>query len=314
MEKLRFTAHSGMVVNLRSARRDLAVKGGAVDHVEITLDGKPEQCSVEELDDTLIIDSQAALSVSVPQGAAVTIGEAFGDVLIRNLEGEVSIDTARGDLSVKSAASSVAVGQVDGDAAFEGLLGTLAVQVASADVRLVNVRACTLGAVHGGLRARDVGQLQAGLVSGDARITNVSGDLVLETVMGDLKARDLGGAMDVKQVRGDISLKTSLVAGTTYSGRASGSINAKFPEDASARFELSASGEIRAKLPDRRAGKGPSCGPVWRRPGHRHSTRRRRSHSQGTWRSGGRGTGPRTGLGLADRGPNRNAPRRDRRL
>jgi hypothetical protein len=89
-----------------------------------------------------------------------------------------------------------------------------------------------------------------GAISGDVRVRDARAQVTLEDGTGDVKATELSGGMQLHHVSGDLVLKTSLGAGSTYHARADGDIVARFPEDSSARFVLEASGTLLAKLPE----------------------------------------------------------------
>jgi hypothetical protein len=119
------------------------------------------------------------------------------------------------------------------------------------DIRLSHVDAVvSLGTTQGDVRARAIhADLKMGTVSGEIRIRDVAGLVVLEEGQGDFRGTDLWGGMEVHDVKGDLSLKTTLTPGMTYRGRADGNITARFPAKTDARFTLEAKGTLSAPLP-----------------------------------------------------------------
>jgi DUF4097 and DUF4098 domain-containing protein YvlB len=250
MNTLQFEAQEGLVLSLRQATGDTAIQGQDTDTILLTLDGDPDQCSVEQQENTLLVDSHVPLSITLPADTPVRVGEVSGDLLLRDLDGALSVESVHGDCSLRAGLATVSLGEVHGDLAVEDLDGSLSVGQAHADVLLTRIAEASLGQVHGDLHARTVdGDLKLGTVSGDVRVRQVSGALTLEEGRGSLHAQDLEGGMAVHAVRGDLSLRGTLAAGMTYQAQASGDVTARFPADASARFTLEAGGEVSASLP-----------------------------------------------------------------
>ena len=247
---LRFEVGEDLDVQLH-AEQDVALRGWDQDIVELVLDGDPDQCTVEHKDNVLSIQSHVPVSISVPGGCRAHVGVVSGDLILRNLGGEVAVDTVHGDCLVKSVEAGVTIQSAQGDLTVDHLNGPLTVTEARADVRLNDVNAPVhLGQVHGDVRARGIGgEIRIGSVNGDVRVRDVQGPMTLEEGRGDLKGTHLQGGMDVHHVKGDISLKSSLTPGATYRGRADGDIVARFPAKTSARFTLEAGGELLAGLP-----------------------------------------------------------------
>jgi len=249
MEKLRFETGQRLELQLRHAGQDAAIKGWEETGVEVILDGTLDQCTAEQHDDTLTIESHVPLSIRVPGKAVIRVGRVSGDLLLQHLDGEVSVEDTSGDVSWQSGKAALSLQEVHGDLAVEDLDGPLLVGQAHADVLLTRVLSANMSVVHGDVHARGMGELKAGSVSGDVQATGISGAVVLEEGRGDFRGKDLGGGMDLHSVRGDLSLNTPLTPGMTYRAQADGSIVARFPEDVSARFTLQAKGSISAQLP-----------------------------------------------------------------
>ena len=249
MEKLRFETGRNLLLELRSAGQDAAIKGWDQNAVEVTLDGARDQCTVEQHDDTLTIESRVALSISAPAEAVIRVGQVSGDLLLQHLDGEVSVEGISGDVSCRSGKAAISLQEVHGDLAVEDLDGPLSVGQAHADALLTRVLSANMSVVHGDVQARGMGELKVGAVSGDVQATEISGPVVVEEGRGDFRGKDLRGGMDLRAVKGDISLKTDLVSGMIYRAQADGSIVGRFPEDTSARFSLQAKGRISAQLP-----------------------------------------------------------------
>jgi hypothetical protein len=235
-------------LELRQADHDVAIRGWDEDAIELTLDGDADECAVEQQESTLIVTAHIPLAIHVPRRTAVSVGQTAGDLLLRDLDGPVHVGTANGDLSIRSGQASVSLDEVYGDLAVEHLNGPLSVRQAHGSAHLGRMGAVSLGRVHGDVNARAIsGDLRMSAVRGAVQARDVAGLLMLEDGQDDFQGQDLAGGMDVHSVKGNLSLKTALTPGLTYTGRANGDIVARFPEGTSARLTLEAGGQISAK-------------------------------------------------------------------
>lgn len=251
MNKLQFEIGEGTTVQLSHVNSDTLLQAGEAGLVEVVLDGEEEQVNVGQEEGVLRIESQVALSVSVPAATPVDVVEVTGDLILRELEGLTSVQTVHNQLLIQSCRGPVHVDTVHGDLTVDGTSGPVAVKQAYGDVRLSQVGApVELGTVHGDVRARSLASsLQMGTVSGDVRVRDARGQVMLEEGAGDVKATELSGGMQLHHLTGDLVLKTSL-GDQTYHANAGGDIVARFPESSSARFVLEAGGTLLARLPE----------------------------------------------------------------
>jgi hypothetical protein len=252
MDRLRYEASEGMTIRLSEIHSDAVIQAGPAEAVELVLDGDADQCTVQSEGDVLQIASHVPVSVSVPASAEIHVGEVTGDLILRGLNGTVTVETVHGEFLLQSGGAAISIKALYGDLTAEDLSGTLSAGDVHADVRLSNMRASVvLGSVHGDVRARIIkGNLQLGTVSGDVRLREVSGEVSLEEGNGDFKGTDLRGGINLHHVKGVLSLKSTLAPGLTYRGRANGDIIVRCPEGTSARFTLEAKGSLRATLPE----------------------------------------------------------------
>jgi hypothetical protein len=251
MNKLEFPVEAGLTVQLQRSDNDVAIKGWDRDTVELVLDGDADQCTVQESAQNLTIESQVALSISVPSTAAVLVGQVSGDLVLRDLSGDISIEAVHGEALVQSGLGAVSIQAIHGDLMVEQQRGPFSASEVHGDIRLSRMDApVSLGTTQGDVRARAVhADLKMGTVSGEVRIRDIAGLVVLEAGQGDFRGTDLWGGMEVHAVKGDLSIKTTLTPGMTYRGRADGNIIARFPAATGARFTLEANGTLSAPLP-----------------------------------------------------------------
>jgi hypothetical protein len=252
MDSLRYEVSEGMTIRLTQVDSDAVIQAGAQDAVELVLDGETDQCTTVSKEDALEIASRVPLSISVPPAAAVHVGEVSGDLILRGLDGTVTVETVHGECLLQSGGAALSIKALHGDLTAEGVSGTLSANDVHADVRLGNVDGgVVLGSVRGDVRARIVNSsLQMGRVGGDVRLREIQGEVSLEEGNGDFKGTDLRGGMNVQRVKGMLTLKSTLTPGLTYRARADGDIVVRCPEGTSAQFTLEAKGGLRATLPE----------------------------------------------------------------
>lgn len=134
--------------------------------------------------------------VSVPRSTGVTVGSVSGDVVARDVGGELRVEVVSGDVAIANAGRLARAKSVSGRVRIEG--------------------------------ARGDGTTTIGSVSGDVFASDLQAErLEAETVSGELELRDTTCArLDVSTVSGDIDFQGGLVATGRYEFRAhSGDVN-----------------------------------------------------------------------------------------
>jgi hypothetical protein len=195
--QLTVVCHGDLDIN-GGRRGELAVKGyGGEEDLEILQDGEH-----------FTITSRSRCKISCPRGTSINLQNILGDLRVRRIEGEVTIETVHGDAQLKE-------------------IGTTSLQVVQGDVRV--------RAVSGDLRLDRVG--------GDLSIRGVEGVLTCPQVGGDLSAAYLEGGLEAT-AGGDTALRTDFAPGSVYQLSTGGDAAVKFPTNANARIEITARGDI----------------------------------------------------------------------
>ena len=94
-------------LELQQTDHDLSIKGWDRQAIELTVDGDTDQFAAREQDGVLIVQAHAPLAIRVPRAAAVTVGQVSGDLLLRDLDRAVTVDSVHGDASVRSGQASL---------------------------------------------------------------------------------------------------------------------------------------------------------------------------------------------------------------
>jgi len=237
-------------LELVQADSDLAITGWDQPSIELTLDGGPDQCTVQREEDSLIVSSQAALAIQVPQTTSIHILQVFGDLLLRELGGDISVDTSHGDISIRGGSARVSVQETHGSLAAKGLAGPLIVSHVRGDVQLVDILCGQLKEVRGSLHAHSItNDLELGNVGQDISVRSILGLLKIQNGHGSLHAHDLHGGLQADCIDGDLSLTAVPSTGQVYQAYSGGAIRARFPAETSARFDLKSDSLVSARLP-----------------------------------------------------------------
>lgn len=189
------------------------------------------------------------ISIREPVGGNVSVKEA------NSIDGY----KVRGSLAVKTA-RSITFSEVAGHFECRGIEGEVAIEKISGAARLDSLRGPFIARIVGGhLEADGATDIEAGVVGGKVRASNLSGairvgkiggKLALEAIAGDVAAgfvggsariSKAGGALSLEEVGGAIDLSGPYPAEKTWSVRSRGRANVKV--DAAASIELDASAQ-----------------------------------------------------------------------
>lgn len=211
MEKIVFESVPNPKVILY-AQSDLTLKG--TDDLELVIKtANPEAVEVTQEENTFQIKSAEVCSVRVPRQADVEIEDAHGTIILKALDGKLSIESVFGNLTLRS------------------------------------VGATTIEKLRGNLEVKNVmGSLTAELIEGNASLYDVQGDCKLTAVRGNLQISDLDGGLEA-QVHGNASLSVDPVPGKDYVLTAHGNLTCSLPEDASVEIEIERAGRITLQIP-----------------------------------------------------------------
>jgi hypothetical protein len=137
----------------------------------------------------------------LPEGGKLRIGDLGGDMSLKGVYGEVSVDHLGGDFAARRCGSLV-LGRVGGDAVLREVEGDLAL----------------------------------GMVGGDCALQECAELVRIDEIGGDCTARDVSAGIEVGRVKGDLSIRTSIRPGATFTANANGDLEFAVPADSSIRI------------------------------------------------------------------------------
>jgi hypothetical protein len=206
MGKERFSVEKKPAVLVTECKGDLVVRPW----MELDVLAKGEFVA-EETADLLTLEGRGDLVLNVPEGTSLRVNHGRGDVVIRSISGEISLENVSGDLVLNNLGAAK-VGHVSGDLVASNLSGALSVQNIDGDLVSRNVDGdLSLEHVKGDVMVQFVnGSLSFAEVSGDINLRGVNGNVAIKNGKRDLNLRSIGGQCLIENIAGDIRLMGGL--------------------------------------------------------------------------------------------------------
>ncbi|MGH7925700.1 MAG: hypothetical protein ACREQH_14040 [Candidatus Binatus sp.] len=276
-------------IRVLHAAGNLKISGGDRSAIEIDSGVAPRVTNNGGVAEVTLRDNA---TLTVPAAVAVEVEDLSGNLEVSDLVapfvvsrvrgnfharrlGAISIrDTVSGNLSVKEAGSvegvkirgalsveatgAITFSHVAGGFDCRGVDGEVAIEKIAGGANLRGLRGPFIARVIGGhLEIEDAAQVEAGVVGGKVRASNLSGGIQIGKIGGKLAAEDvagevaigfvggnariarLAGALSLEEVGGAVDLAGPFPADKTWSVRSRGRANVEV--DASASIELDAS-------------------------------------------------------------------------
>lgn len=196
---------------------------------------------VDQRDGTILIEApedhrshrspSLDIRVALPRGSHLRGSVASADVRASGQLGDVEINSASGDVQIEDA-GQVTLQSASGDLFVRRADGDAKVQSASGDIALPTVG----------------GSAQVSTASGDVELGEVAGDVRLQAASGDLQLRSADGSVEVKTASGDVNVG-SVRQGEVSADAASGDIQIGVAAGTAAWLDVSSlSGDVRSAL------------------------------------------------------------------
>ncbi len=226
MNKQRFDTGKTPTITVSECLGDLVIKGWP--EPVLYIQGGPFEATESEKGYT--ITCRGSLNLRVPVAANLFLDQVRGDLIIKNIEGDINASEVNGSMIVKIA-NNVTIANVYGSFTGKNIDGLLTADDVMHSLSLRNVASTEIGNVHGDFSARYVeGSVQVNHVMGDVSLNTVNGSVTIERTAGDANLRNLGGAARLDQIGGDLRLTGGLASGK-HVFQASGNILVRWPPD-----------------------------------------------------------------------------------
>lgn len=150
---------------------------------------------LEQDGELVMLTADRGARVTLPRAARLEVADVRGDLRVRGLDADLTIDRVRGDADLTHVAG-VNVNKVGGDLKGRDIRGDLALQSAGGDVRLRHVKGSLIASLGGDLTVKDAGVPLDVTAGGDAvlQIEIPGSDPVSVVAGGDITCR-LKGAL-----------------------------------------------------------------------------------------------------------------------
>ncbi len=216
------------------------------------------------------MEASADLEIRVPRGRRILVALAAGSIDVRNVDGDLYLDTGPGDITARGASGILNLDTGSGNVTVDGADGDVSIDTGSGNVELRSIRGPALSVDTGsgdvtvaGAEAREVGVdtgsggvTLLGLRTGRVGVDTGSGDVTVETAAGSASIEVDTGSGDVTvsvpaDYAGDVRLETSsgrmaTDLPITLLRRSDDEIAGRIGEGGSARIEIdTGSGDIR---------------------------------------------------------------------
>ncbi len=255
----------GQQLTLAEIASDLRLAGWEEQYVLVRLrDGGEQELNIDETEQGPRVRAYTSCEIFVPAGVRVDVGEAMGNVRVKELPAELTIGQVHGDCRLTEV-RDIAVGAVHGNLKADALTSLRVQDAVHGDAKVLDARRVELPHVSGNLRVRDVDELHLDHVSGDlvvkdtagplavrvvggsAVLSKVEGLVTIDRVGGDLVAKELLGGARVS-AGGNVVLSGELGSGCNYRFQAGGDALLNLASDPGAHLTLKAGGDIRSTV------------------------------------------------------------------
>ena len=226
MSNQRFDLGKAPHISIANCAGDLVVRSW----MELDVVAKGDDFEANEAEGGLSISISGDLQLMVPEGTHLSVESTHGDVVVKNISGDVSLHEVHGD-AVLIGLSHIKIGTIHSDLSAKNVDGAVSAEAINGDAAFRNVGGLHLTAVHGDLAGRYVnGPVDLGEAAGDVSLNTVNGDLNVGKCRRDVNLQNLGGLNTVAHVSGDIRLSGGLSSGD-HSFKADGDILVRWPAD-----------------------------------------------------------------------------------
>jgi hypothetical protein len=173
---------------------------------------------------------RTSLTVRVPPRSSLSIDNRNGGVTLSDLEGDQSIDNAFGEVVVRG---------IDGNLALENRNGNVTVESVTGSVVIDNAFALTSVRNVGGNLALETrnGNAEVSDIGGDASIENAFASVEVANVTGALDLQSRNSAVDVANIGGNVEIENAFqsvrirdVRGELRVTNRNGDVSVRFPE------------------------------------------------------------------------------------
>ena len=218
-DRFEFSLPEGISQLTIYANDELAVRGSERRNLSVVCDEKP---ILETTDAGVVLRLAEDAEVEAPAHLDLLIARLGDDLSLRGLQGQVRVEAAPDDVSLKHC-GPVTMGSVGGDLSAQEVQ-RLQVTSVDGDASLRGVQEMILGSVDDDLSVSQAGSVKVETVGGDVALTNIQGNVEIDSIKKDFAATNVGGALHVNTVGSDAVIRGRTAPGQQIHMRAWGSV------------------------------------------------------------------------------------------
>ena len=210
------TVSSGGTLRVEVRRADIRVRTGASGTVEVDavgLDSRDaDQLEISQSGDTVRVEYQGRdgrFDILVPTSFNLDLHSQRGDIaVVGRLDGNVSVQTAGGDVSVEDIEGNIEVATAGGDISGGAIGGGASISTSGGDIEFAPIGGdVEVGTGGGDIEIDEIGgNLDAGSGAGDVVVGDVAGTATVGTGGGDVHVGSVGEAASLNTAGGDVEL------------------------------------------------------------------------------------------------------------
>jgi DUF4097 and DUF4098 domain-containing protein YvlB len=243
MSQERIETNKSPLIHVESCNGDLVIRSWSETAVSI----KSSQYDANETEAGLTLSSSGSMTLTIPTAASLTIGAVHGDLVVKRVSGDLSLQTGDGDV-ILVGLNNIKINTINGDLSAKQLDGDLFVETINGDASCRHVQSVAAGVVNGDISVRFAnGSVRLQEINGDAGLRGINGDVFVENGRRDANLREIAGLIQLYHVNGDIRLKGPLCAGD-HNCTANGDIVLRWPANHPVTINASAAA-IKNRLP-----------------------------------------------------------------
>ncbi|KAA3665037.1 MAG: hypothetical protein DWQ04_02640 [Chloroflexi bacterium] len=195
-------------INVTECQGDLVIRSWSEGAVLC----KGDNYELSQDETAITVSCPGDLKLMVPEGSGLTISQVSGDLVIKYVNGRISIHEAHRDVVLVGTAN-LKIGTIHNDLSAKNIDGSISTETIHGDCVFRNVQELNLGTIHGDVSVRNAsGAVTLNEATGDISLRTVNGDVTVNSGQRDINLRNLGGQTTVNNIQGDIRLYGSLTA------------------------------------------------------------------------------------------------------
>ena len=195
-------------INITECQGDLVIRSWSENAV--TCKGAGYELNQEETG--ISVSSPGDLKLMVPESSELTISQVSGDLVVKYVNGRISIHEAHRDVVLVGTAD-LKIGTIHNDLSAKNIDGSISTETIHGDSVFRNVQELNLGTIYGDVSVRNAsGAVTLNEATGDISLRTVNGEVTVSSGQRDINLRNLGGKTTVTNIQGDIRLYGSLNA------------------------------------------------------------------------------------------------------